>query len=162
MFGTLVYTYGHRNPQGLAWDSLGNLWATEHGRSGVQSGLDEINLIEPGKNYGWPDIAGDQNKPGMEKPVIHSGNNTWAPAGMAVMNNHIYFGGLRGEAVYTARIDGRQVVDLKELFKNQFGRVREVISAGENEIYITTSNQDGRGKPQPKDDRIIKIVPPGN
>lgn len=157
-FGNRVYSYGHRNPQGLAWDSQGNLWATEHGRSGVVSGLDEINLIEPGKNYGWPDIAGDQTKPGMETPVLHSGSsNTWAPAGMAITGNRMYFGGLRGEAVYMADIESGQVSNFRELFKNQFGRVREVVTAGNDEIFITTSNRDGRGKPKTEDDRIIMI-----
>src|SRR3989344_1663626 len=79
-FNNAVYSYGHRNVQGLAWDQNGTLWATEHGRSGALSGLDELNLIVLGKNYGWPEIAGDETRVGMEAPVKHSGATvTWAP-----------------------------------------------------------------------------------
>ncbi len=83
-FGNVVWSYGHRNSQGLAWDDKRRLWATEHGRSGILSGLDELNLIEKGKNYGWPAIQGDETETGMESPVIQSGpDETWAPAGIA-------------------------------------------------------------------------------
>ena len=95
-----VYSYGHRNPQGLAWDETGQLYATEHGRSGIQSGLDEFNRITEGKNYGWPDIEGTATRSGMETPVLNSGpTTTWAQAGKALYNGTFYFGGLRGEAV---------------------------------------------------------------
>lgn len=81
-FGSAVYSYGHRNPQGLAWDDQGRLWATEHG----SSNFDELNLIEKGVNYGWPVIEGDQERSGMRSPIIHSGSNdTWAPAGAAFL-----------------------------------------------------------------------------
>jgi len=70
-----VYSYGHRNPQGLAWDADEKLWATEHGSAAT----DELNLIEPGRNYGWPTIRGDETAPGMVSPVIQSGTTTWAP-----------------------------------------------------------------------------------
>lgn len=156
----LIYSLGHRNPQGIAWDSNGNLWATEHGRSGIQSGLDELNLIEYGKNYGWPIIQGDEIKEGMEIPKLNSGpNNTWAPAGTVFVGDSIYFGGLRGQALYKAVIQDDKVVDLKEYFKGQFGRIREVIKGPDNMLYITTSNKDGRGNPASNDDRIIKINP---
>ncbi|HZE87459.1 MAG TPA: PQQ-dependent sugar dehydrogenase, partial [Methylomirabilota bacterium] len=93
-FNTLIYSYGHRNPQGLAWDDKGQLWATEHGRSGNLSGLDELNLIQAGKNYGWPIIQGDEKKAGMITPVINSGpTTTWAPSGAAFHKGSIFFGG---------------------------------------------------------------------
>ena len=95
-FGNAVYSYGHRNSQGLAWDDQGQLWSTEHGRSGVASGFDELNLIEKGKNYGWPEIQGDETRKGMEKPVANSGaNTTWAPSGAAFYKGSIFFSGLR-------------------------------------------------------------------
>ena len=104
-FGNAVYSYGHRNSQGLAWDGDGRLWASEHGRSGILSGFDELNLIEKGKNYGWPAIQGDEVQAGMEPPVAHSGSKeTWAPAGIAYWNGLLLFGGLRGESLYEARI----------------------------------------------------------
>ena len=155
-FNNLVYSYGHRNPQGLAWDDKGRLWATEHGRSGLQSGLDEINLITAGKNYGWPEIQGDEQKEGMEKPQIHSESDTWAPAGSAFINNSLFFGGLRGETLYEAIIKDNQIT-LKEHFKKEFGRIRDVVIGPDGELYITTSNHDGRGSPKISDDKIIKI-----
>jgi glucose/arabinose dehydrogenase len=156
-FGNLVYSYGHRNPQGLTWDNLGRLWATEHGRSGVLSGFDELNLIEKGKNYGWPEIQGDEKKEGMETPKLHSGSTTtWAPSGLAFVNNSLFFGGLRGQTLYEAVIEGEKLT-LKEHFKGQFGRLREVVLGPDGYLYVSTSNKDGRGNPVSPDDRIIKI-----
>lgn len=158
-FNNLVYSYGHRNPQGLAWDGDGNLWETEHGRSGILSGLDEINLIEKGKNYGWPTIQGDQTKEGMETPKINSGTfKTWAPAGAVFVKNSLFFGGLKGATLYEAIIYGSNIT-LKEHFKNQFGRIRDVVLGPDNMIYLSTSNRDGRGVPSASDDKIIKIDP---
>ncbi|KKU55856.1 MAG: Quinoprotein glucose dehydrogenase [Candidatus Amesbacteria bacterium GW2011_GWA2_47_11] len=157
-FGNLVYTFGHRNPQGLAWDDTGRLWATEHGRSGIQSGLDEVNIIEAGKNYGWPTIQGDQTREGMVGPAANSGPaKTWAPAGAAITGGSLFFGGLRGEAVYEAILDGGRVAEVKEHYKGQYGRIREVITGPDGRLYITTSNRDGRGNPAADDDRIVSI-----
>lgn len=156
-FGNLVYSYGHRNPQGLAWDRNDQLWATEHGRSGLLSGYDELNKIEIGKNYGWPDIQGDDIKPGMERPILHSGAmKTWAPSGMAIVGESVFFTGLRGEILYEANISEDQI-SIKEHFKGEFGRLRDVILGPNGFLYIATSNRDGRGSPTPKDDRIIKV-----
>jgi aldose sugar dehydrogenase len=156
-FNNLVYSYGHRNPQGLAWDSKGRLWATEHGRSGVLSGFDELNLIEKGKNYGWPEIQGDETRAGMETPKLHSGaTTTWAPSGLTFVNNSLFFGGLRGQTLYEAVIDGEKIT-LKEHFKGQFGRLRDVVLGPDGYLYVSTSNKDGRGSPVSSDDRIIKI-----
>lgn len=149
-----VYSYGHRNPQGLAWDSQGKLWATEHG----QSAQDEVNIVYFGKNYGWPTIRGNETRESMETPILNSGLTTWAPAGAAFFNNSLFFGGLRGQTLYEAVINDTQII-LKEHFKGQFGRIREVILGPDNMLYITTSNQDGRGKPNLGDDKVIKINP---
>jgi len=157
-FNNLVYSYGHRNSQGLAWNEKGELWATEHGRSGILSGLDELNLIEPGKNYGWPTIQGDEQKLGLETPLLNSGSDTWAPAGAAYLNGSIFFAGLRGQALYEASIKNEKI-ELKEHFKGEFGRIREVIVGPDNMLYITTSNRDGRGNPNANDDKIIRVNP---
>src|SRR3989344_3269896 len=118
-FGNAVYSYGHRNVQGLAWDSGGRLWATEHGRSGVLSGLDELNLIEKGKNYGWPDIQGDEKNTGMVNPIIHSGaSETWAPADAEFIKSSIFFTGLRGETLYQAKLSEGKVTSLIKHFAN--------------------------------------------
>ncbi|MBI2017624.1 PQQ-dependent sugar dehydrogenase [Candidatus Daviesbacteria bacterium] len=147
-----IYSYGHRNPQGIAWDNEGKLWETEHG----QSATDEVNLIEEGKNYGWPTIRGDQTKDGMVSPRLHSGTNTWAPAGMAFFNGSIYYGGLRGQALFQLKLDNMELI---EHFKGEFGKIRDVILGPDQMLYITTSNRDGRGNPLVEDDRIIKVNP---
>ena len=153
-FNNEVYSYGHRNPQGLAWDEEGNLWSTEHGRSGILSGFDELNFIEKGKNYGWDIIQGDETKEGMETPILHSGSSTtWAPAGAAFFNGNIFFTGLRGKTLYQYNIEEKT---LTKHFANQFGRLR-AITVNEGYLYISTSNRDGRGSVNKGDDKIIRF-----
>lgn len=158
-FGTAIYSYGHRNPQGLTWDENGALWSTEHGRSGVLSGLDELNLIEPGKNYGWPIIQGNEQRQGMETPNLNSGNDTWAPSGAAYLNGSIFFGGLRGSALYEYAIQENKLI---EHLKGKLGRIRDVVLGPDGFLYITTSNRDGRGIPSKDDDKILKVNPVRN
>ncbi len=159
-FGNATWSYGHRNSQGLAWDNKGQLWATEHGRSGVLSGLDELNLIEKGKNYGWPVIQGDETKTGMKSSIIQSGpDETWAPAGIAFFDGSLFFGGLRGESLYEAKIMENSKVSLKSHFRQEFGRIRAVVLGPDDYLYITTSNTDGRGDIRANDDKIIRISP---
>ena len=164
-FGNAVFSYGHRNVQGLAWDDEGRLWATEHGRSGVLSGLDELNLIERGRNYGWPEIQGDEERMGMVRPVIHSGNETWAPSGaqylpaQAGVEESIFFAGLRGESLYEAKVEGGRVISFTRHLRGEYGRLRTVRLGPDGYLYLTTSNRDGRGKAQSDDDRIIRIHP---
>lgn len=156
-FGNRVYSYGHRNPQGLAWDEKGQLWETEHGPSGLETGNDEFNKIEMGKNYGWPEIRGQETRAGMVTPIIESGrSDTWAPAGLAFIDGKFYFGGLRGEALYQVTATG---ANLETFFKGEFGRIREVIAGPDKMLYLTTSNLDGRGSPKEGDDKIIKLNP---
>ena len=88
-FNTRIYSYGHRNPQGITWDSSGNLYETEHGRSNP-TGYDEVNMIETGKNYGWPEIEGNETRSGMVTPIANSGLGTWAPGGAAFYNSSIF------------------------------------------------------------------------
>jgi len=153
-FGTRIWSYGHRNPQGIAWDDKGKLWETEHG----DSATDEFNLIEPGKNYGWPTIRGDQKAEGLKTPVLHSGNDTWAPAGAAFINGSIFFGGLKGQALFQAKLQGDSAT-LTTHFKGELGRIRDVLLGPDGFLYITTSNRDGRGTPAAGDDKILRINP---
>jgi len=150
--GSPVYSLGHRNPQGLAWDKHGRLWATEHGAIGT----DEINLIEPGKNYGWPIIKGEERAEGMESPIIQSGKETWAPAGATFFEDSLFFVGLRGQSLYEFKT---KEMTLKQHFNKKFGRLRDVVLGQDGFLYILTSNRDGRGLPMPDDDKIIKINP---
>jgi glucose/arabinose dehydrogenase len=168
-FGNAVYSYGHRNPQGLAWDAQGTLYETEHGRSGVTSGMDEFNVIIAGKNYGWPKIEGDVVQNGMETPLLNSGAlDTWAPASLAYYppRNSFFFGGLRGEALYEVFPPTRGCVDasscsvtLEKYLFQKYGRIRTVRFGPDGMLYITTSNRDGRGQAMSGDDKIIKIDP---
>lgn len=145
-----TFSIGHRNPQGIAWDDKERLWEVEHG----SSAFDEINFIEKGKNYGWPEIRGYEEKEDMEKPTLHSGQGTWAPAGMAFLNGSLYFGGLRGQALYQYDIEKKE---LKTHLKGQLGRIRDVVLGPDKLLYITTSNRDGRGTPSARDDKIIRL-----
>jgi glucose/arabinose dehydrogenase len=158
-FDNEVYSYGHRNPQGLAWDNQGQLWAAEHGPSGLQSGQDEINLIKAGQNYGWPIIRGDQTQDGLVAPIIQSGTDeTWAPAGLIYHNSSLFFAGLRGQSLYQAPIqDNNKINQVIAHFNQEFGRLRPVVLGPDGFIYMATSNRDGRGNPQPDDDKIIKV-----
>jgi glucose/arabinose dehydrogenase len=158
-YSNLVYSYGHRNPQGLAWDANGNLWATEHGPSGVNTGYDEVNFIMKGANYGWPTITGNQTKSGMVAPVIQSGStDTWAPAGMVIVGDKLFFTGLRGESLYSARITDNKLINFTKNFTGEFGRLRAlVLDPSKKWLYVSTSNRDGRGKVNENDDKIIKI-----
>src|SRR3989344_4438942 len=157
-FGNNIYSYGHSNPQGITWDDKGNLWETEHGPSGIWPNCcqDELNKIEIGKNYGWPDFVGDKTGQGIFSPILHSNRDVWAPAGLAYFNGSLYFGGLRGEALYRYNIESKKF-DI--FFQQEFGRIREVILGPDNFLYITTSNRDGRGNPNEDDDKILKIDP---
>lgn len=159
-FQNAVYSYGHRNPQGVVWDDLGGMWSTEHGRSGLLSGYDEINYIQIGKNYGWPVIQGDASKAGMTSPILHSGSSTtWAPAGIAYRKGYLYFGGLLGQALYRVQILGpAKLGPLQTMLKNVYGRIRAVaVSPTNNQLIISTSNNDGRGIAREDDDKIIQI-----
>ena len=156
-FNDAVWSYGHRNPQGLAWDDQGRLWSTEHGRSGISSGYDELNLIEKGKNYGWPTIEGPETKDGMETPRMQSGSaTTWAPASLAFYKGKMLFGGLLGERLYIADIT-TNTPTLSDKLAKTYGRIRTVVVGPDGFIYITTSNTDGRGTKKADDDKIIRI-----
>lgn len=154
--GSPVYSLGHRNPQGLAWDLRGWLWATEHGAQAT----DELNRIQPGLNYGWPVITGDQTMRGLEAPTLHSGRETWAPSGMAHLNGHLYFAGLRGQSLY--RLGLENDITLERYFRGEFGRLREVVSEAGGTLYVLTSNRDGRGSAVAADDRLLRIELPGD
>ncbi len=152
-FGNEVYSYGHRNPQGLAWDAAGNLWATEHG----ETGRDELNLIQAGQNYGWPLIEGSETAQGLASPVLQSGQDTWAPAGMTYVDGYLVFAGLWGESLYVADIQEGRVRSFDQVFEGVFGRIRAVTRGPEGDLYVSTSNTDGRGRPYAGDDRVYRI-----
>ncbi len=138
---SLVYSYGHRNPQGLAWSKDGIMYASEHGPSGTPTTAhDEINIIEPGKNYGWPLIIGDEKKEGMESPFYQTGDETWAPSGIAMNeNNEMFIACLRGEKVIKLSTDTKEV---ETIFDEGF-RTRDVF-LDNNFLYLITSDEEDR------------------
>lgn len=158
-----VYSLGHRNPQGLAWNLEGVLYSSEHG----QSAHDEINIIKPGANYGWPLVQGDEESTEVtiHKPLIHSNNETWAPSGITFVSqgpwkDKLLVATLSGQQLIAISLndDGTVVTNVESLFKNEYGRLREVMEDKDGSIYIATSNRDGRGNPIESDDRIIRLV----
>ncbi|KMJ59554.1 quinoprotein glucose dehydrogenase [Bacillus sp. LL01] len=144
-----VYSYGHRNPQGLAWNmESGEMYASEHG----PSAYDEINRIEKGKNYGWPEITGDKLSEGMEAPLFHSETDTWAPSGIAFEKEKLFVASLRGEMVREFELNTGQ----QSILWNENGRIRDILLDG-NYLYIISNNKDGRGTPGPDDDQLIRL-----
>jgi glucose/arabinose dehydrogenase len=143
-----VYSYGHRNPQGLVW--LGDtLYASEHG----QSAHDEVNRIKPGANYGWPIIQGTEQKAGMETPLFQSGDETWAPSGMAAHNGRLYAATLRGNAVREFDLETKTTTPVI----TGLGRIRDVYVEGEY-LYFVSNNTDGRGNPDENDDKLYRVL----
>jgi glucose/arabinose dehydrogenase len=164
-FGSPVYSYGHRNPQGLDWHpATGQLWAVEHGNVGN----DEVNVIEAGVNYGWPRIEGNQTMAGMRTPLTFY-NPAIAPSGTSFYRgdrfprfvNNVFTGTLRGTHLLRLVPDSAspRIASQEVLLNGQFGRIRDVISGPEGYLYFCTNNRDGRGAPAATDDRILRIVP---
>lgn len=174
-FGNATYSYGHRNPQGMVFDRVrGFLYITEHG----PGDNDEVNRIEIGRNYGWPNVRGKCDGdagPGeipfcrannVAEPLINwtptiapSGADLYTSAAIRGWQGSLLFTTLAGRAVYrlTLSADGRAVVSQERLFFNAFGRLRDVLVAPDGAVYLGTSNRDGRGSPIADDDRIIRI-----
>jgi glucose/arabinose dehydrogenase len=153
--GSPVWSLGHRNPQGLAWDAGGRLWASEHG----PSAHDEINVIEPGRNYGWPDVQGPATRAGMVPPALHSGSVTWAPSGLAFLDGRLYVAALRGQRLLSVTVREGRVTDVTSLLQHAYGRLRDVVVGPDGALYVATSNRDGRGSPARDDDRILRVTP---
>ncbi|NHN60236.1 MULTISPECIES: PQQ-dependent sugar dehydrogenase [Halorussus] len=160
-FGDAVFTYGHRNPQGLAWRD-GTLFSTEHG---PDTG-DEINVLRAGNNYGWPAVTGPSDGDRFTDPVA-AYTPTIAPGSAAFYHGPIrawqgdfFFGTLAGTHLHRVRIDDdNEVVEQQRLLDGKYGRLRTVFTGPDDHLYVTTSNRDGRGTPAPQDDRVLRIQP---
>lgn len=144
-----VYSYGHRNPQGVAWDQK-TMYSSEHG----STQYDEINLIQAGKNYGWPIIRGDETHKGMEKPILHSGEDTWAPSGLTYYKKKLYIASLRGEKVFSFDLKHKTISTIVD----NDGRIRDIQLHNNNKkLYYITNNTDGRGTPEKYVDRLVSV-----
>jgi glucose/arabinose dehydrogenase len=166
--GSPVYSLGHRNVQGLAWHPrTRRLYASEHGPSGeLGRAHDEVNLIRPGANYGWPEVLCGTPRPGFVDALACSGDETWAPAGATFVTQGAWRGrllvaNLRGShlRVFILNEDGTGV-ERQERMLEGFGRLRDVVAGPDGALYVLTSNRDGRGRPAADDDRILRVVLP--
>jgi glucose/arabinose dehydrogenase len=160
-----VYSYGHRNVEGLAWDEEGRLYASEFG----QNAYDEVNLIEPGQNYGWPYVEGEGGESqGYVDPITTWTTDEASPSGAEILKDgaipqwegDLFVAALRGERLWRIELgsDG-QATGREQLLRDQLGRIRNVLQAPDGSLWVTTSNRDGRGTPDARDDRIIRLGP---
>ena len=154
--GSVVYTLGHRNPQGLAWGPDGSLYEAEFG----QNTLDEINLLRPGRDYGWPTVEGTvgASSPNLTPPLLTWDTDEASPSGLAFAGDSLWLATLQGERIYRIPVLGPgRVGEPTALLDGQFGRLRTVARAPDGSLWVTTSNRDGRGDPVDSDDRIVRI-----
>ncbi|MEV4947993.1 PQQ-dependent sugar dehydrogenase [Streptomyces sp. NPDC053755] len=152
--GSVVYSYGHRNVQGLAWDADRRLWAAEFG----QTTWDELNLVRPGGNYGWPEVEGRGDDPDFVDPVAQWRTSEASPSGIAYAGGAIWMAGLRGERLWRIPLSGAERSGDPEAFLvEEYGRLRTVLAAGDGRLWLTTSETDTRGTPEPGDDKILRL-----
>ena len=169
--GSPVYSYGNRNPQGIAWHpETADLFSSEHGPSGEQGwrGHDEINLIIPGGNYGWPIEIGIHQNPAFIGPIVFWQNST-PPTGMTFFRNDLFVASLRSQALLRIILEIKdgdyQVKEIERWFASDsstglLGRLRDVVEGPDGNLYLLTSNRDGRGQPRPGDDTIWRLIFP--
>jgi len=160
MRNSVVYSWGHRNVEGLDWDSKGRLWATEFGDHKV----DELNLIRKGHNYGWPIVEGRSGNKRFTNPKMTWPTDAAGPAGIGIRKfrgkTYAYIGGLTGHRLWRVRLEGKKATAKKPLFTNQYGRIRSAKIA-HGDLWITSSNTDGRANPGRHDDKLIRVRLPG-
>jgi glucose/arabinose dehydrogenase len=152
--GSRVWTMGHRNVQGLAFDGTGQLWATEFGAAT----WDELNRIDRGRNYGWPLVEGKGDLPEYRNPFVQWRTSEASPSGLAYLDGSLWAGALRGGRLWQIPLTRNGTGKPRDFFVGDYGRMRTVIAAPDGNLWVTTSNRDGRGEPRPKDDRILVVA----
>lgn len=150
--GSLVYSYGHRNPQGITWDRDGQLWAAEFG----QDTWDEFNIISPGGNYGWPIVEGSSEDPAFINPVYQWATDAASPSGIAWTRDTFFMSGLGGERLWAIYASPESTGAI-EWFSGVYGRIRDIVPGPHGSLWIMTNNTDGRGDPRDGDDRILQV-----
>ena len=154
-FDNEVFSYGHRNVQGLAFDADGRLWASEFG----QQTWDELNLIKEGANYGWPEVEGSGKVRGMTNPKVVWRTRDASPSGLAYWQGGLWMAGLRGERLWEIPLEGTSTRDPIAHFRGDYGRLRTVAVAHDgNSLLLSNSNTDGRGDPSRNDDRLFRVT----
>ncbi|MFE9999028.1 PQQ-dependent sugar dehydrogenase [Streptomyces avermitilis] len=151
---SVVYSYGHRNVQGLAWDDKQRLFAAEFG----QDTWDELNAIKPGGDYGWPDAEGRSGDAKYRDPIAQWHTDEASPSGIAYAEGSLWMAGLRGQRLWRVPLKGTEASAAPQAFlKGKYGRLRTVVPAGDGKLWVTTSETDGRGTPGKGDDRILEL-----
>ncbi|MEU1052698.1 PQQ-dependent sugar dehydrogenase [Streptomyces sp. NPDC005876] len=150
-----VYSYGHRNVQGLAWDAEQRLFASEFG----QDTWDELNAIRPGDDYGWPEAEGRSDDDAFHDPIAQWHTDDASPSGIAYAEGSLWMAGLRGERLWRVPLKGtRAAADPQPFLEGEYGRLRTVVAAGGGKLWLVTSNTDGRGDPKKGDDRVLELT----
>jgi glucose/arabinose dehydrogenase len=151
-----IWTLGHRNVQGLAFDDDDNLWASEFGAST----FDELNLIRKNGNYGWPTFEGRGDDPDFTNPQVVWNTSEASPSGLAYLDGQLWLGALQGQRLWRIDVAEGRATRPTDFFVGQYGRLRTVVVAPDGNLWVSTSNRDGRANPGPEDDQII-VVDPG-
>lgn len=149
--GTLIYSTGHRNPQGIAWAADGTMFATEFG----QDTWDELNIITPGSNYGWPIVEGAAGTAGFTDPVQQWAPGNASPSGMARVGGTLFIGNLRGQVLRAVPVADPTIA--ADYYGAEYGRIRTVTEAPDGSLWFVTNNTDGQREPNPGDDRIMSV-----
>jgi len=152
--GSPVWTMGHRNVQGLAFDDRGRLWASEFG----QDTWDELNLIDRSRNYGWPRVEGRGGGEDYRDPFVQWRTSEASPSGLAFHEGSLWMASLRGARLWQVPVTGNGTGRPRDWFVGDYGRLRTVVVAPNGNLWVTTSNRDGRGDPAAEDDRILEVA----
>ena len=150
-----IWTLGHRNVQGLAFDDQDNLWASEFG----DSTFDELNLIRKGGNYGWPRFEGRGDDPDFINPQVVWDTSEASPSGLAYLDGRLWLGALKGERLWRIDVADGRATKPTDFFVGRYGRLRTVVVAPDGNLWVSTSNRDGRATPGPDDDQILVVDP---
>lgn len=153
--GSPVWSLGHRNVQGLAFDETGRLWASEFG----DQTFDELNLVTAGANYGWPEVEGRGGGPAFVDPLLTWSTEDASPSGLAFADGTLWMAALRGEGLWQIPLDGDRPGEPVALLTGDYGRIRTVVTTPDGDLWVATSNRDGRGTPVEADDRVLHLSP---
>jgi glucose/arabinose dehydrogenase len=152
--GSPVWSSGHRNVQGLAWDDQGTLWASEFGART----WDELNVIVPGADYGWPQVEGaGGTAAGFTDPLVQWPTDQASPSGIAAAEGTVFVASLRGQRLWAVPVGSGRTGEPQAYFTGELGRLRTVAVAPDGALWLVTSNTDGRAEPREGDDRILRL-----